>query len=241
MKDKNKNKEAPQSEPSPSAVMMVYIVSSSQLAQLFGVTMRTIQNWKREKAMPSVGRDRYDLAAVILWYIDWQVAERVPSGSDEKRLAKAQADEREYKAMMIRLNYRKKAGELIERDQAQREMLEKIIACKTALRGLSLVLAGEVAGLTNSHEIESIVEREVHHCLLRFAGDIKDFDRATEAFVDAVAGAVAKSVAKLKKTETIEAKIKQILGDDPWRLIGSDELTPVLPPKKLKHKKVAHE
>ena len=48
--------------------MSGYIINSEQLAGIFQVTMRTIQNWRRSKGLPATYRDRYDLVEVIQWY-----------------------------------------------------------------------------------------------------------------------------------------------------------------------------
>lgn len=82
-------------------------LTKQHLADLFGVTVRTVSDWQREADFPAPTkegrRNLYDAAAVVGWWRDREIA-RLIEGEDGKlldlnheraRLAKAQADRQE--------------------------------------------------------------------------------------------------------------------------------------------------
>ena len=147
----------------------LWLVRSRDVAELFGVTMRTIRRW-RATGLPSAGRDKFPLIAVIRWR-EARIREEYGGGTDdERRLASAQADEREHRAALAGLERRHREGELVELAEVQAERLERIYACKAALRNLGEILAGQLAGQTPA-KIRAITREEVRRCLQRFAGE----------------------------------------------------------------------
>ncbi|PWG62326.1 terminase small subunit [Spiribacter halobius] len=94
-------------------------LSKQHLADLFGVTVRTVSEWQRDTEFPAPTREGrrnlYDAAAVVAWWRDREIA-RLIEGEDGRlldlnheraRLAKAQADRQEYALARER-------GELVE-------------------------------------------------------------------------------------------------------------------------------
>jgi len=198
-----------------------YLVNGKQLAGIFSVTQRTIQNWVRDKALPRVKIDRYDLAAVVSWRENLIRQEYAGGSSDGDRLLKAQADEREAIARRKVMEARRQEGELLERAEVESERLRRIMAVKSSLHLLGLTLGRRLAGVETEHEIEKIAEEEVEQCLLRFA-DAESVDEAGRTLTEAIIG-------ELKAAKVAAAAVKQIavrLGDGPWGIMGENRTHP---------------
>jgi phage terminase Nu1 subunit (DNA packaging protein) len=193
-----------------------YLVNGKQLAGIFSVTQRTIQNWVRDKGLPRVKTDRYDLAAVVSWRENLIRQEYAGGSSDGDRLLKAQADEREAIARRKVMEARRQEGELLERAEVESERLRRIMAVKSSLHLLGLTLGRRLAGVETEHEIEKIAEEEVEQCLLRFA-DAESVDEAGRALTEAIVGELQAAKVPAAAVKQIEAR----LGDGPWGLIGN--------------------
>ena len=146
-----------------------WLVRGRDLAELFGVSLRTIFRY-RSCGMPQRARGRYSLVEAIAWKIRLVRAESDVANNDERRLGSAMADEREHKAALAGLQRRHREGELVLLADVQAERLERIYACKASLRNLAEVLAGQLVGQTPA-QIRAIVKEEVRGCLARFAGE----------------------------------------------------------------------
>jgi len=192
-----------------------YLVNGRQLAGIFGVTPRTVQNWRGQRGLPAVARDRYDLAEIIPWYVNWQVAERLPAGGDEARLLKAQADEREEKALLVELRRRERAGELVLTVTVEREWTERVLAVKEALLALPVKIGRQMVGMTEATEAERIVRGEIVECLTHFAAGEQQA-AAGRMFAQVLAAALAQRLAKGQRAAALRRRIAEILGDDPW-------------------------
>jgi phage terminase Nu1 subunit (DNA packaging protein) len=193
------------------------LVKGTYVAAVFKVTLRTVQNWKNAEGMPIAGRDKYDLAEVVRWRIERELQDRMPGSSDEARLIKAQADEREQKAKLVKMAAKKRAGELLEVEEVERGLIDRIIATKTALRCLSLVLVTRLDGVEKRTEIERIVETEVYSCMERFA-NADEQANAGKKFAKRLAEFMVKKLNKVP-AKKVAAKIKKELGSEPWMVM----------------------
>lgn len=192
------------------------VVGSAELAKVLGVSDRTVRHWAASTDMPKLARNKYDLVAVVPWFVQREIAERLPACSDESRLLRAQADERIAKARMAQLRTQQAEGDLLEKAEVERQWIERVVAVKTALRQLGLILGNRVVGLEDPVAVQEVVDGEVYQCLLRFAraDDLADLYRCFSA---AVAEHLAEKLVKVKGKASLRKKIEGELDSDPWR------------------------
>ena len=146
------------------------VVSGAFLAAAFGVAKRTVQSWKKNYGMPAmVAKDKYDIAEVVAWFVRWKLSEVVVGNGDEKRLLKAQADERAEKAKQAEMNTQQRKGELIDAGTVRHERIQRIVAVKTALEYLAIILSEKLIGVKDKQQVRMIVGGEVYKCLENFA------------------------------------------------------------------------
>jgi len=192
-----------------------YVVSTDELAAILGKADRTIRHWAKTTDIPKAGRNKWDLTKVVIWVIEHEIAERLPASGDGRRLLAAQADEREQRAKLILMRTRKMAGELVEADEVERGLIERIIQVKAALKHLAGKLGTQLVGSADRLEVEQVIIKEVDECLGRFANgdEQKEADRA---LIEKIAGRLAGKIAKKKfSSERAAAKaIIKILGED---------------------------
>ncbi|MBI9016876.1 MAG: hypothetical protein JEZ07_06400 [Phycisphaerae bacterium] len=185
-------------------------VNGIMLAKAFGKDARTIQRWVKVKGMPKLAQDQFDLAAVIAWREAQIRSEYDGKVSDESRLLKANADEREEKARIQKMKADEMAGVLIDADKAQQDILERIIAVKTALRALSITLAKRLNGIENADKAEEIIDDEVYQCLNRFAKN-EELENAWQLIIDKVVNEVAIPLSRLKTVSAVKRKLIEVL------------------------------
>lgn len=124
--------------------MTIIIQSQEALADLFGVSRITVQDWQSRPGFPirktgaAFDAYEYDTAAVIAWYIAWKASERPESPAD--RLTRARAE-------MLELDLRKRRGELAPAAEVARLLSAAVVNAREFLRGESPRLAMLLDGL----------------------------------------------------------------------------------------------
>lgn len=194
------------------------IVSAHTVAQVFGVSIRAVQQWVKEKAMPKGTKNKYDLAAIVAWREGRIRAELSKDTKDAQRYDKAAADQKEAQAAMAEMDRKKREGELLEKSEVQRGLIESIIAVKTALTSLAIGLSKQLFGVDDEYKISEIVAGEVDQVLQRFA----DRDELTEAAATVAAQigpAVAAKLADKKlitktKFDAVEKEIVKVICEE---------------------------
>ncbi len=136
------------------------------MAKYLGVAQRTVTDYAKRKGMPKLRQDRYNLVDVRIWEIGRLKEEIAAQQYDQNRLTKANADEREHKADLMKMRKLRMEGQLIDRNEVQRGWIERIVAVKSGLQMLARAIAGRIEG----DGVEKIVDEEVELCLERFAG-----------------------------------------------------------------------
>lgn len=157
-------------------------VQKKELAEILGVTEKTLTTWQKN-GMPIevVGgrgqRNTYDTEEVIDWVVTQRMikagvgkGEEVSSVFDEKiesaRLKHWQANEKE-------ISVREEANQLIRREDAEYKIGQMIVAAKSGLMNLAPRLTQRLA-LTKQQKI--IVDDEVKSALIGMGEDSVGFD-----------------------------------------------------------------
>ena len=105
-------------------------LKSSQLADLFGMSDRRIRQ---------LAKDRYPLRECVQAYIAYLKANPTESASVadlEFRKLKAETEERQTKAERAQLDLDERRGELISREDMQREWTSRCVELRAAMLGL---------------------------------------------------------------------------------------------------------
>jgi hypothetical protein len=86
-------------------------------------------------------------------------------------LAKAKAKRETYRAQMSELDYKQRAGELVNAEEVRQLWAGHINIAKTALLGLPSKLAHELAAVSDPAKIAEIVRARIVEVLTDLAGD----------------------------------------------------------------------
>lgn len=141
------------------------IVSQAALADLFGVTDTTIQDWQSRPGFPvtkagaAFDAYEYDSAQVIAWFVAWKASERGESPTD--RLARVRAD-------AIEMDNATRRRLLIPADQLEPKLKAAMVAAREAWRNEPQRLAREVQGRA-AQEAEELLAAAFDAFLVRLA------------------------------------------------------------------------
>jgi phage terminase Nu1 subunit (DNA packaging protein) len=128
------------------------LVTSQEISILFGVSRRTVENWKRE-GMPHMKRGIPFCEA-----FKWWRAERFKELGE---LREARTRREIARARMAELEMQGKEGSLIDRNVPIEWLRGHIFEVKTVLEGIPRRLSGELAPIQNEKEIEFVLRREI--------------------------------------------------------------------------------
>lgn len=119
--------------------------------------------------MPRVERGKYDLVAVVHWFIDYKDAQidRARRGDETEnqartRLLKANADMRELELAEL-------SRELIREEVAVRAIRDALIATKKKLLAIPSRVGPQVVGVQTTGEAVEILETYIHEALEEIA------------------------------------------------------------------------
>jgi len=131
---------------------MAVILSTSQVAEVFDVSKRTLTNWKRLGAEEClVGYGKWNLKKLLNWWL-----ENIYSGVDEDspdlqaerlRYEKARADKMELEVARMK-------GELLPRAEVEAALRELIITAKRAFMLIPKKAPGLLVGLSQAEQME---------------------------------------------------------------------------------------
>lgn len=118
-----------------------FLETVAQVSKTFGVSERTVYNWLKN-GMPVTESGHYDIASIYAWKI-----QREGSGEDSGQKQKWETHFRQYRALTAEIEYRKKLGELVTREEVEDGRVQRILTIKKALLGLPDRLAPQVVNL----------------------------------------------------------------------------------------------
>lgn len=133
-----------------------------QVGKTFGVSERTVYNWLRN-GMPVTESGHYDIDAIYAWKI-----EREADGKDVGLRQKWETHFRQYKALTAEIEYRRKLGELVTKDEMEQGRVQRILIIKKALLGLPARLAPQVVNL-EIKKAEEIIRIRIEEIISDFA------------------------------------------------------------------------
>ena len=146
-----------------------------QTAEYYGKSVRTLRRWSRA-GMPILPGNRYDLDQIDFWLDtrkgvapaqeqDSKEAQGEPGGAPPAPPASGkdhwEAQNKEWQARQRELDYRKRAGELVEKSEVEQLFVARIVAVKQGLLSLERSLPPELIGCKSEREMAAVIRRSV--------------------------------------------------------------------------------
>lgn len=170
------------------------IDSVEEVARHFGKSVRTVQRWV-SIGMPRMLDGRFDLLAITAWRRTKKGQDApVMSGSNDQveqadpaPVARASGDKdwwdkesKKYQARLRELDYRKRAGELIELRQVEDMFVARIQAVKQAMIALERSLPTELIACRSEREMSAVIHKVVRGILEAFSRPLPAHMRRTD-------------------------------------------------------------
>lgn len=138
--------------------------TQKKVAEIFQVSVRTVQFWIQD-GMPQLADGRYDLDQIAAWK---EMRDRARRDPEDDRESAANARFREFKAKLAEIEYRKKIGELIDREEVKAGWVQRVMVVKRALLSLSRTLAPQVAN-KDAKLCQAIIDKRIREVIGSFA------------------------------------------------------------------------
>lgn len=161
------------------------LLSCRSIATAFGVSRQSVAKWMRNPQWRELGQGPWTKAAISAWRARVLVGQNIPSGSvaavdaalsgdpiaalranpvraAQMRLAVA-------RAVLLEMDAKIRDGELVRRDEAQREELARALRVKSELMGLARSLPPRLRGIADETRQAAIIEEAVREALTQLA------------------------------------------------------------------------
>lgn len=124
--------------------------TKQKIAELFGVTERRVEQLAQKKIIPKAGKGVFDLGPTVSAYIRYlhglaNGAISADTSELNQRLLQAQAEEREARASMARLELAEMEGRLHDAADVKKIMTDIIVALRSRILGIPAKLATTLA------------------------------------------------------------------------------------------------
>ena len=140
------------------------VETQEQVAKAFKVALRTVQRWTRE-GMPKTSEGFYDIIEIQAWRIMKKTHGQATTDSDKE---KWDTKFRQMKALLAEMEYKKRLGELMTREEVEEGRVRRILVVKRALLSLPNRLAPQVVNL-DVRKAGEIIRIRVEEIINNFA------------------------------------------------------------------------
>jgi len=143
------------------------MATKRELAEIFGVTPRTIENWIN-KGVPVKTRGGrgiewdFNTPDVIEWFIEYRTGSNSDLSKERANLAKAQAKK-------VNLEVRKLEGDLVSREAILNTWNEIILLSRSHLLAMPSKLTPRLIGQSDHNTIFNIIKDDVYQTLTELA------------------------------------------------------------------------
>ena len=151
-------------------------VGASEVAALFGVTERTVQQLAKDGTITAKKKrpyefDLYDVAQEYIQYLSDKVRgrEKKASGSVESEKLRAEADFKRSKADMAALQLKELEGEMHRSDDVEAMMDDLVYSIRSMILALPGRLAMDIIEVDNTNEASAMIRKECHAILNELA------------------------------------------------------------------------
>ncbi|MDR1516126.1 MAG: hypothetical protein LBS45_10555 [Synergistaceae bacterium] len=169
--------------------LMSSLYPKKTIAELLDLTERRVEQLAQKKIIPKAGKGVFDLGPTVNAYVKYLhgVANGVISADKSEinqRYLQAQAEEREAKANMAKLELSVMRGRLHEAEHVRKIMTDMIVACRSRLLALPAKSATTVVTMTDPSEIASFLRGIVYEALDALSEyDAESFNELNEKYV----------------------------------------------------------
>lgn len=151
---------------------MELILSTKDVAEFFGVTSKTIAQW-RKAGCPQVKRGQWDLKQVHEWWFENIAADRAAARSGDESLTEAKRRYWWQKAQAEETKNRLQSGELVEAELINRQGYEAGKAIKDQLSAIPDRVAPLVAAESDIFQCKQLMIKEIDYVLEGIADKLK--------------------------------------------------------------------
>jgi phage terminase Nu1 subunit (DNA packaging protein) len=165
------------------------LYSKKTIAELLNLTERRIEQLAQQKIIPKAGRGIFDLGPTVHAYVKYLQGIAygtitVDKSEITKQFLQAQAEEREAKASMAKLELSVMQGRLHEAEHVKKIMVDMVVACRSRLLALPAKSATTVANMTDPPEIAGFLREIVNEALDALSEyDAERFNELNEKYV----------------------------------------------------------
>lgn len=142
--------------------------TQGHLAWLFGVSLQTIENWRKE-GMPGSPK-RYSLREILAW----QRARNSTPADRKERLQKIEEEAAEVKLELARLKLRREAGKLVELDAVERMLADRLLELRQNLQAMSHNVGPRLAPAMEVPDVQSILDDRIQYLLEQYSRPLPD-------------------------------------------------------------------
>lgn len=151
------------------------LYSKKVIAELFGLTERRVEQLAQKKIIPKAGKGVFDLGPTVQAYIRYlhglaNGAISADTSELNQRLLQAQAEEREARACMAKLEFAEMEGRLHDAGDIRKIMTDIIVALRSRLLGLPSKLAPILADIGEPAAVADRLRGELTDTLTELAG-----------------------------------------------------------------------
>ena len=135
------------------------VIESQQAAALFvGRNARTIRRWEKEGMLTALrGGHKVYIKSQLQLFAEHEGKQ--PTKTRDRKDA-GEANLKETKAELAKIELEEKQGLLINRDEVEKKNVSKILAVKRTLLGQGRKLATQLAAEKNPRKIQALLDRE---------------------------------------------------------------------------------
>ena len=149
-------------------------VDANTLALYFGVTTRTLANW-RKAGMPMIANNRYDVRKCIQWYADWLSQEALKTSAGKVFVDTETAALRKLvaEAEIKELQVAKERGELVSVQDSVKALERFTTPLRSALLGFPSRVSPYLVMVPSQMEAAIILENHIRELMDRMANEVE--------------------------------------------------------------------
>ena len=147
------------------------VVGATELATVLGITARRVQQLAQDGTFHAVSRGKYSLSGCVRKYIALQAKPKTDAdtANAERRKVVSEADLKEAKAKMAKLQAEELEGNMHRSEDVQAMTEDLIYAIRGAVNALPGRLAVDVAACKTAAEAAEVIKKECHKVLRELA------------------------------------------------------------------------
>jgi len=149
------------------------VLSVHQVANLFGVTERSVMGWAKKRDLPKLGHGQYDLKAVWDWAVQNLIVNRNPVP-----LQGVREEYWKWKAENERLKVEQAQGRLVDAEGIESAAFNSGRRVRDSILLVPSRISAIVAAMSDEYQVNQCLTRELKQALESLAGQENDHERS---------------------------------------------------------------